>query len=151
MPSKNPPAAATDPRVTLGALLRHPYEEMSAWLYDEMAAAGFGEVRPAYGAVLRHLPSDGASVTDLARRAGMTKQSMGYLVDQMETAGLLAQEPDPGDRRAKIVMLNDRGRKALVAALELSRRCEERYAQLIGRAKLKQLRVLLAELGEALG
>lgn len=143
--------AVTDSRATLGALLRRPYDEMSTWLYTELAASGFDEVRPAFSAVLRHLPADGTSVTDLAHRAGMTKQSMGYLVDQMAEAGLVAQQPDAADRRAKIVTLTERGQAALDAALVLSQRCEDRFAGLIGRAKLKQLRTLLAELSEALG
>ena len=41
----------------------------------------------------------GDRLTDLAQRAGMTKQSMAQLVDQCEAWGLVTRGPDPHDAR----------------------------------------------------
>src|SRR3546814_549086 len=76
---------------TLGTLLRTPFESLAARVYAELAV-NYPDVREAHGAVFRHLPLAGASVSDLARRAGMAKQSMGYLVDSLLEVGYLAAE-----------------------------------------------------------
>lgn len=131
---------------TLGTLLRRPYEYMSVWLYAELAKLGFDDVRPAYSAVLRNMPLGGARVVDLAARAGMTKQSMGYLVDQMQAAGLLEIAPDPHDKRANIVKLTARGEEVVNASIELSRQGEAYLSTLVGEGKIKQLRNILQEI-----
>lgn len=135
---------------TLGALLRRPYEHMSEWQYGELAKRGFDDVRPAFSAVLRNMPASGARVVDLAARAGMTKQSMGYLVDQMQAAALLEIAPDPDDRRANIVRLTPRGEEVVNTNIELSRQVEACLAQLVGDDKMKQLRSILEEIAEKL-
>lgn len=136
----------TDAHATLGALLRRPYECMSDWLYAELAEGGFPEVRTSFSAVLRNLPAGGARVSELAARAGMTKQSMGYLVDQMATAALVEIAPDPHDRRANTVRLTARGEQVVARGIALSARYEQHMTGLIGERKMAQLRVLLAEL-----
>ena len=42
-------------------------------------------------------------LTDLARRAGMSKQAMGTLVAQCEAWGMVTRTPDPADARARQV------------------------------------------------
>ncbi|MFZ6731790.1 MarR family winged helix-turn-helix transcriptional regulator [Undibacterium sp. Ji42W] len=85
-------------------------------------------------------------MVDLAARAGMTKQSMGYLVDQMQAAGLLEIAPDPHDKRANIVRLTARGEKVVNASIELSRQGEAYLSTLVGEGKIRQLRSILQEI-----
>jgi len=136
----------TDSHATLGALLRRPYEWMSEFMYPELAARGFDDVRPAFSVVLRNLPATGARVIDLAARAGMTKQSMGYLVDQMQATGLVTIAPDTQDRRANTVRLTARGEQVVAAGIELSKCFEDHLAQLVGAKKVEQLRAILMEI-----
>ena len=136
----------TDSHATLGALLRRPYEWLSAVMYPELAARGFDDVRPAYSAVLRNLPASGARVSDLAAHAGMTKQSMGYLVDQMQATGLVEVTPDPQDRRANTVRLTARGEQVVATGIELSKHFEAHLAKLVGPRKIEQLRTILLEI-----
>ena len=53
--------------------------------------------------ITRHLAREGSRLTELADRAGMTKQAMGALVDQCEAWGLVTRGPDPLDARARRV------------------------------------------------
>lgn len=119
---------------------------MSRWLYAELAALGYDEVRPAHSSVLRNLSPDGSRVTDLAARAGMTKQSMAYLVEQLEGAGLVDVGPDPADGRAKQVRFTARGAEVVAAAVRLSAQYERALGKRIGVQKLRQLRALLEEI-----
>ncbi|MFZ6655362.1 MarR family winged helix-turn-helix transcriptional regulator [Undibacterium sp. TJN19] len=150
MKPKNLSKSLPEAEATLGTLLRRPYEHMSEWLYAELVKHGFDDVRPAFSAVLRNLPANGARVVDLAQRAGMTKQSMGYLVDQMLAAGLVEIAPDLQDRRANTVRLTNRGEAVVATGIALSKLYESNLAQLVGEAKLAQLRSTLHEIYQLL-
>ncbi|MGX9394000.1 MarR family winged helix-turn-helix transcriptional regulator (plasmid) [Nitrobacteraceae bacterium UC4446_H13] len=57
----------------------------------------------------RNLDEGGTRLTELARRAAMTKQSMGEMVDQVVRTGLIKKMPDPSDGRAKLVCFTKAG------------------------------------------
>ncbi|MBW6400255.1 MarR family winged helix-turn-helix transcriptional regulator [Roseomonas sp. HJA6] len=130
----------TEHRRTLGALLRLPYEAMQREVYGALAVRGFPEIRPAHSAVFRHIAPGGSRLTVLAERAGMTKQSMAYLVEGLQEAGLLRSLPDPSDGRARIVRLTARGEAALDTLLALSAEAETRVAERIGEKRAAKLR-----------
>lgn len=134
---------------TLGALLRLAYEDLQREVYGALAARGFPEVRPAHSAVFRHIAPGGTRLSALAERAGMTKQSMAYLVDGLEAAGHLRSAPDPADGRARIVRLTARGEQVLAALLDLSAQAEARIGERIGRRRAMRLRRYLEMLAGA--
>jgi DNA-binding MarR family transcriptional regulator len=49
----------------------------------------------------------------LARKLGVDRTVMTYLLDELEGAGLVERRPDPADRRARRVLLTDAGRERL--------------------------------------
>ncbi|MGP1682046.1 MAG: MarR family transcriptional regulator, partial [Giesbergeria sp.] len=57
------------------------------------------QVGAAHIHITRHLSLGGDRLTDLAARAGMTKQAMASLVDQCAAWGLVRREPDTRDAR----------------------------------------------------
>ena len=59
--------------------------------------------------ITRHLPLEGARVTELAADAGMTKQSMSALVRECEDWGLVARQADPADGRAQRIVFTPAG------------------------------------------
>ena len=133
---------------TLGSLLRQPYHAMQQRMYTALAEQGFDDLRAAHSAVFRHIEPGGSRVTDLAARAGMTKQSMSYLVDTL-VPSYLAIVPDPADGRAKLVRLTARGQQGMDAMIDLSAQFERDLAHRIGAAKIRQLRGLLEEVAAA--
>jgi DNA-binding MarR family transcriptional regulator len=54
-------------------------------------------------------------VSDLAARQRLAASTVSGLISQMISAGLVAREVDPGDRRASAVTLTDGGRDQLAA------------------------------------
>lgn len=46
----------------------------------------------------------------LAKRLGIDRSVMTYLVDDLEAAGLVVRRPDPDDRRNRQILATDRGR-----------------------------------------
>ena len=99
-------------RSNLGFLLAKASQRWNELLYERFRAAGFPEVRPAYGSVLVPLfEEDGLRMGELARRARLSKQTMTTLVRLMEREGLVARGPDPEDARAVRVRLTPRARE----------------------------------------
>ncbi|CDF86638.1 MarR family winged helix-turn-helix transcriptional regulator [Pseudomonas sp. QL9] len=132
-------------RKSLGVLLRYPYELLADWLYGRLGEE-FPGVRLPHSAVLRGLESGGSRVVDLAARAGMTKQSMAYLVEQLCELGYLRVAADPNDGRAKRVQLTASGERLYARALELSAQAEEGLAVTLGEADAHELRRILERL-----
>lgn len=85
-------------------------------LQERQVAAGFTDHRAVHHNVMAHMSYDGIRLTDLAERAGITKQAMSELVADLERLGYLERTRDPQDRRAKLITFSDRGRAAVVAA-----------------------------------
>jgi DNA-binding MarR family transcriptional regulator len=135
---------------TLGALLRIPYEALATRIYAALPKSGYPDIREAHGAVFRHLPLAGTSISDLARRAGMAKQSMGYLVDALLELGYLETSPDPADRRAKLIRLSSKGMEMQKCALQISKRLERDWTQRIGEVEMGALRALLKVLNQSI-
>lgn len=133
-------------RPTFGSLFREPYQTYLTWLYGRLKEEGFSDIRVTHSTVLRRMSTAGVRVTDLAERAGMTKQSMAYLVDDLIALGYVATAPDPTDGRAKLVVPTSKGESLLVASRRLGDLYEQHVAKLIGAADAKKLRTLLEEL-----
>ena len=128
-------------RPTFGSLFREPYQTYLAWLYGRLKREGFPDIRVTHSTVLRRISSEGARVTDLAERAGMTKQSMAYIVDDLTELGYVTTSPDPTDRRAKLVVPTKKGESLLAAARWLGDEYERHVAKLMGSGDAKKLRV----------
>ncbi len=133
-------------RWLIGALLRIPREAALRRVLAGLAAAGFGDVRPAHFTVFQHMPLAGIRLTALADAALMTKQSMGYLVDDLETLGYVERISDSADRRAKVVRLTARGRQVDDAVREVIHQMEGDWAARLGVEDYQRLHQLLRRL-----
>jgi len=135
----------------IGALLSIPSFDLSARVHHRLHSRGFREVTDSNSTVMKLLGPEGDRITELANKAGVTKQSMGYLVEQLETAGYVERVDDPIDARAVIIRRTKKGWAYTRAAAEEVAKLQEEWTQLLGRAKMKELKSLLAELVAKLG
>jgi DNA-binding MarR family transcriptional regulator len=145
------PGSSGDEHPNVGILLRDLYQEVVRRVSAGLADAGFDDIRPAHTVVFQHIDAGGSRLTDLAERAQITKQSMGYLIDYLEQRGYLERRPDPTDRRAALISLTDRGWEQVRAALRIIAAIEEEWAVELGRPRMQQLRELLGDLGQLTG
>lgn len=133
----------------MGTLLRLAYQAMmSESVEPALAQAGFGDIRSAHLPVFRALASFPAGMrsTELASYAGITKQSMGYLVDHLEAGGYVERVPEEADQRAKVVRLTDRGWKAGGRIRDLVLEVEAEWGRRVGVERVRQLRAILQDL-----
>lgn len=118
---------------------RHLAEALQAHL----VAAGFDDHRVVHHNVMAHVTFEGIRLTDLAEKAGITKQAMSELVIDLERLGYLVRTADPSDRRAKLIGFTDKGRAAVHEAM---RAFAEIEAALSERSRRSLRRGLLAVL-----
>ena len=90
------------------------------------------QVGAAHVHITRHLPVQGARLTELARSAGMSKQAMGDLVNQCEAWGLVERTPDPRDARARRVRFTPVGLAWLQAFREAVEQAEQEFRTAVG-------------------
>ncbi len=130
------------------ALLRTAYNKVATRIYASVVSGNdFNDLRPSHGNAMEQLElDDGLRLTDLAARAGITAQSMGELVDDLEAKGYLERRPDPDDRRAKRIHLTDRGRMNARAAKQATGEVELYLAALLGRQDYQRLRRTLEDI-----
>ncbi len=140
-----PVAARDDARVVsepdLGRLLLEAHRAVGAELASALAERGYPDVRPGHAAVFLHIDRrSGTRLTDLARRARMTKQGMMLVVDELEQRGYVRRVPDPDDGRAKIVRLTARGRRFVAEARRASAAVEAAVRRDLGERRYETLR-----------
>ena len=89
--------------LSTGVLLFLPYRALENRVFAALAEAGFDDFTPAQARVMQRIGPDGTRLTELAEQAQITKQTAGFLVDQLEKTGYVTRVPDPTDRRARLV------------------------------------------------
>jgi DNA-binding MarR family transcriptional regulator len=139
--------AATERGVPLSVLLTGAERALAAELEEGLRSAGYDDLRSAHAQVFVSLEMEGSRLTDLAARAGMTKQAMGELVRYLEQHGYLAVEPDARDRRAKVIRPTQRGWAAHALSTTLVADSDRRLAERVGEQALRELRIQLARIG----
>jgi DNA-binding MarR family transcriptional regulator len=89
---------------------------------------------------MAHIDLEGGTrLTTIASRANITPQAVGELVDDLERLGYVVRRPDPDDRRAKRVVLTERGRDSVAAAVVVIASLERELDVLLGPDKVAQL------------
>ena len=129
-----------------GNLLRDPAMAMGALVARELAKRGFGDLRPGLLAVAAHIRADGSRVTDLARRAQVSKPTVVHAVDELVRLGYARREPDPADGRAKLVTMTARALEAERVGREAIARIRDAWAAALGEREMAQLEALLLRL-----
>ena len=135
----------------LGRLLQEAQRALAAEFVQGVQERGYPDVRAGHAAVFMHIDRrTGTRLTELARRARMTKQGMMLLVDDLEGRGYVRRVPDPEDGRAKVVRLTARGRRYVAEARRSLLALESRVRRQLGDRRYEQLRQSLESLiGEA--
>jgi DNA-binding MarR family transcriptional regulator len=82
----------------------------------------------------------GTRITDLANRAGMTRQMMGRLVRELEALGYLATATHPDDQRAVVVTMTEHGQSIRTEAAAVIAELEADYAVLLKDPELASLK-----------
>jgi DNA-binding MarR family transcriptional regulator len=113
---------------------------------EAATAAGYDDVTSAHVSLFRYPGLDGHRLTDIAQRMQITKQSVHELIGHLERLGYLVREPDPSNRRARLVRLTPRGQGLQEVIRIQARDCEHQIAKILGDRRFFQLKQALAML-----
>jgi DNA-binding MarR family transcriptional regulator len=138
----------TEQEMNVGLLLFLPYRAMEARVFEGLAAAGFDDLTPAQARVFQRIGPGGSRLTELSSQAGITKQSAGFLVDQLEREGYVQRVPDPADGRARLVRIAERGARSVEASRAIVAQVEAEWTAHLGAYRMARLRRILKDLRE---
>src|SRR6478752_5917125 len=102
--------------LNLGLLLFFPYRALENRVFAALAAAVVDDFPIAQARVFQRIGPNGTRLTELAQAAQVTKQTAGFLVDQLERAGYVERVVDPTDGRARLVRITERGARSVAAS-----------------------------------
>lgn len=132
----------------IGLLMFIAYRSLENRVFDALREAGFADVTNAQFKVMQRIGAEGTRLTELAESAQVTKQTAGFLVDQLEKAGWVERVPDPSDGRARLVKISERGMAAVPVATAKVDEIEAEWTAHLGARQMAQLRRSLAQLRE---
>lgn len=114
-------------------LLLEARRALAMELDADLAERGYPDLRPADTALFLTIDRrSGSRVTDLAVAAGVTKQAMMSLVDDLEERGYVRRVADATDGRAKLVRLTAHGRRATTECRRAVQTLEQRTRRRLG-------------------
>lgn len=104
----------------------------------------YAYITPAQSRLLATMAGKPTSMAELARRLAISRQAVHKTVAELARRGILEIRDDPDRRNAKLVVYTERGRQVNRAGAAIIERVEERIASRLGRARLDELKALLA-------
>ncbi|MCL3819927.1 MarR family winged helix-turn-helix transcriptional regulator [Aeromicrobium wangtongii] len=110
--------------------------------------AGGHDVTAAQGRLFARIGPDGTRLTELAARAQVTKQTAGFLVDQLVRAGYVERVLDPTDARARLVRIAERGRVVQRLASRIEREVYAEWTGHLGEQEMARLHRTMLRLRE---
>jgi DNA-binding MarR family transcriptional regulator len=133
----------SDARSNLGQLLLSGFRWFDRSLLTRLAEAGWPVLRHSHSMVMAHMNAEGVRPSDLARKLGVTRQSVHETIKDLVAFGLIELAPDPSDARAVIARLTRKGRANVQAAKDTFAELEVELAKRIGRKRTDALREAL--------
>ena len=112
-------------------------------------ARGYPFIQLAHNAVFGTLYGETGRISDMAARAGITKQSMGEAVRELVDLGVLEMVVDPNDRRAKIVTYTEFGLEVTNGGIRYLDELEQLFLREFGEADYETARRVLEWVIEA--
>jgi DNA-binding MarR family transcriptional regulator len=130
----------------LSRLLLEAFRAVDAEVGLALADRGSPELSPGHAAAMLLVDRRGTRLTELAARAGITKQAMMQVLDDLESEGYLRRQPDPRDARAKVVRLTARGVRGRAEARRVISGVDARVRRQLGGRRYDTLREALESL-----
>ena len=138
-------------QLNFAQLLRIPFQALVTQLHERLVTNGYADILPTHTIIFALVGTEGIRLSDLAKRAQLTKQLLNYIVTAVEERGYVERLPDPQDGRGKIVRLTERGQQAAQVGREIIESIEREWVASLGLEDMRELRSLLERLVGVLG
>lgn len=128
------------------------WDAAAAWkerFAAEMVAAGHDWYREARSSVVPYVGIEGTRQSDIVERMGLSKQAVQQLIVDLERSDILRREPDPNDRRGKIVRFTAKGLAAQRDSTRAKEKVEAEIRAALGDDEFEHLMRLLVKIGSS--
>jgi DNA-binding MarR family transcriptional regulator len=129
----------------LPTLFEGALRELREGLY-RLSDTRFLGLRTRHYRLLGFVPDDGIRPARMVELSGLTKQALAQALEPLQDGGYVDVGADPGDRRARIVRLTDRGAEVIAALREMQAGYERTWADRVGAERWNATRDVLQEL-----
>jgi DNA-binding MarR family transcriptional regulator len=130
----------------LPVLLLGAFRSVIDELHRALAEGGHPEARPLHGFALQAVGPDGATISELGRQLGVSKQAAAKTVTSLERAGYIRREPNPDDGRAIRLVRTARGEEMLGLSAVFFEAYRARLASKVGPRRLAEAEDILEEI-----
>ncbi len=137
--------------VGLGRLFVLLAREFTRRALARLAAAGFDDINLSHLLILAHIPTEGLRASDVAERAGLTKQAVSKTLSELKQRGYIVTKSDPSDRRAQVITYTDRGLALFEIGVDIADGVEAEMATFLPNGRLESIKADLVKLREATG
>jgi DNA-binding MarR family transcriptional regulator len=134
-----------DPGPLVVVLLEHAMHRIRAELYA-LSDTSFPGLRVRHYRLLSFVPAEGERLSRMTADSGLTKQALAQALAPLQAGGYVEVVPDPSDRRARLVLLTDRGRLVNETVRRRLSAVEREWAQRVGEDRYAVARAVLADL-----
>lgn len=129
---------------TLRNLLLSRYELLYERSFATASEHGYGDVTPAMGRLFALVGLGSFSISELARRLAISRQSVHETVRIACDMGLVELAEHPENRRVRIVRFTEAGKRMSRTVVSVDRRVERELAGRIGARNVATLKRILA-------
>lgn len=113
-------------------------------LQNLIRAKGWPAITRAQSLVFVNIGEGVTRPSEIATRVGVTRQAIHQTINELIEMGFLRLEPDPTDKRAKVIQYTEQGARLGLDALAALRSIEEELARRLGQGTVLGLRQTLA-------
>jgi DNA-binding MarR family transcriptional regulator len=131
----------------LPLLLAAAFRALVDGLHDRLAARGHPDARPIHGFALQAISADGATVSELGRRLGVSKQAAAKTAASLEHLGYIVRDEHPTDARAVQLCRSPRGQELLSLSAEIFDELRAEWARELGDSRIQVLEDDLERIG----
>lgn len=121
----------------IGRLLQRAYRDFNRRAVAKLEQAGYHGLTLLQAEVISHIDTNGTRVVNIARKMGVTKQSSGEVVQQLEKLGYVERVTDPQDARAMVIQFTSLGEELLVKTDTVKKELEQECISSLGKFNFK--------------
>ncbi|WP_146193998.1 MarR family winged helix-turn-helix transcriptional regulator [Streptomyces sp. MA5143a] len=129
-------------------LIHRSIAAITNYVEHGLRAAGYDISPPRAGNVMRNLTPDGATIVDIARACGVSKQAVSRQAEALRALGYVVIETSASDRRLRIVKPTPKGLQTRHIADRLYEEFEADLEKRVGVADVAAFRRVMAAIQE---
>ncbi|MGR6874819.1 MarR family winged helix-turn-helix transcriptional regulator [Pseudomonas sp. HK3] len=130
----------------LGRMLLKLERQFTRQVLEKLASDGITGITLRHFVVIPYVDDKGIRATEIARQAGVSKQAVSKLIDELVDNDYLEIKADPADKRASLVFISEKGREFLQLAIAHTKNIEKKWATKVGEKDFATMKLAMRKI-----